>query len=150
MRKMFLIAAAMLLLITGCGKNTDITPVPKAEYTYNAHCGEYDLVFTPSTLTVTFAGEEISQPVTVDIPSRTVQFENQKIQTDVLFSQHSIFIFGELLYNILSDAIPTRADTQKDKIILQGTYIEPFTLTLDGKTAVPLELTYNGRTVYFI
>lgn len=150
MRKMFLITAVcILLLITGCGKETDFSLNTKTEYTYNAHCEGYDLIFTPTILTVTDSSGIITEPVYVDIPARIVQFENLKINADELFTEYSIFTLGELLYKILSNTLQSQANTENNELILSGTYIKPYILSLDKKTATPLKLEYNGKTVYF-
>lgn len=156
MRKMFLMAALSILLLvtgTGCEKETDLSESSrfelKTDYTYSAHTEDYTLTFTPKTLTVTDSSGVLTKPVTVDIETRTIQFDGLKIQSDVLFEENSIFILGEVLYKIMTKDIKTKTQTQDKTIQLSGEYLAPFCLTLDQNTVEPQKLEYHNTVVYF-
>lgn len=150
MRKSFVLALLAAMLLTGCAKMTEIETKPLTDYTFEAQTAYYDIVFTPTQTSVIDRAGLLSSPVKASVDGYDVEFEGQKISDPVLFGEASVFGLGQLLKKILTEEIVSEKASTPETVILSGTYKGlGYSLTVDKKTAAPLQLEYNGFLAVF-
>lgn len=150
MRRSFVLALLFAMFLTGCAKISDVENRPLADYRFEAETPYYSIVFTQTETVVIDRAGELSSPVIASVDGYDVVFEGQKITSPSLFGTNSVFNLGQLLKKILTEEIQSEKSTTAEAVVLSGTYKGcGYSLTVDKKTSVPLQLEYNGFEAVF-
>lgn len=143
MKRFLIFSFALLMLITGCSKQSR----PQFPQTYEIHAQTdgYELVITPQSMTLQ-AKQYLTNPITVSYTDRTVNFEGMSVSLDQ--KTEKLLFIGQLIGMIYSG--DGQIAYEETEFVFTGSYMESdYTFTVAADSLTPVSLTWGELSVKF-
>ena len=143
MKRFLIFSLTILVLITGCSKQSR----PKFPQTYEIHAqvNGYELVITPQSMTLQ-ANQYITNPITVSYADNTVKFGDMSVSLNE--KTEKLLFIGKLINMIYGG--DGQIAYEESEYIFTGSYMgSEYTFTVESEGLSPISLTWGELQVKF-